>query len=210
MLKFRLFGYPVRVEWMFWVICALLGLSGGSNGPEQIYILLLWTVAVFVSILWHELGHAWARKKCRQPYSEIVLHGMGGYCAGPGNFTRKEQMFISAAGPAASLLLGGAVYLLMFTPGMSNRWAGTFVSIMLFTNIGWALFNLLPILPMDGGRIFEAFMANRKPSIVPKVGFVIATILAVMGMLSGNLWIAFLMGFMAYGNWQRMQQGNFR
>ncbi|MCK5923920.1 MAG: hypothetical protein KAG66_23500, partial [Methylococcales bacterium] len=64
---------------------------------------------------------------------------------------------------------------------------------------------LLPILPMDGGRIFEAFMANKKPSIVPKVGMVIAGLLAIWAISGSNIWMAFLFGYMAYSNWQRTQ-----
>ena len=63
---------------------------------------------------------------------------------------------------------------------------------------------------MDGGRIFEAYMANRNPSIVPKVGFVLAAAIAVLCLLTGQLFGTFLMGFMAYENWQRMQQRGIR
>src|SRR3954453_21612656 len=58
MLRFSIFGFPVTVHWMFWVVIAILG--GGldsGNGPKQFQALLLWMVAAFISILIHELGH---------------------------------------------------------------------------------------------------------------------------------------------------------
>ena len=53
-LNFQLFGIPVRVHPLFWLIAVLLGISGDPQPAE----ILLWVVAVFVSILVHELGHA--------------------------------------------------------------------------------------------------------------------------------------------------------
>jgi len=212
MLKFRLLGYPVRVEWMFWVLCALLGLGAMQTpGPDGLLLLAVWVSSLFISILWHELGHAQARKKFGQPYSEIVLHGIGGYCVGPGQFTRKQSMMISAAGPAATILLALGFYLLSHTPGVGqNFWLRHFVSTMWILNAFLAVINLLPILPMDGGRIFEAYMANRNPSIVPKVGFLLAHALAVLCLLTNHWFGTFLMAFKAYENWQRMQQRGIR
>ena len=79
MIKFKLFGFPVRIQWMFWLLCAFLGMrylqTGGRYGFVMLFIL---TGTVLVSILWHELGHALYRKKFGAPYSEITLWGMGG------------------------------------------------------------------------------------------------------------------------------------
>jgi len=206
MLRFRLFGYPVRIEWMFWVVCAILGMDLMQvPGPQGLGMMVLWVVIVLGSVLWHELGHAFARKKFGEPYSEISLHGFGGICSGPGRFTRHEQMAVSAAGPVASLLLGGMVWMIAQTPGaQASFWMHFFVGQMLWVNIGWAILNLLPIFPLDGGRIFEAFMANRKPSLVPKVGMLTAAVIAVFGLVGlGSIWMALLFGYLAYANWQR-------
>ncbi len=206
MFRFKLFGYPVRVEWMFWIVTGLLG-SGLMRvpGPKGLGMILIWVGVVFISILWHELGHAYARKRFRAPYSEIMLYGFGGLCGGPGHFTRREDMIISAAGPAAGLLLGGATWLITLSPGYADFWVHFFVRQMLWVNIWWSLVNLLPILPLDGGRIFEAFMANRNPPSVPKVGMIAAGLVAVYGLSQGRLYLAFMFGFLAYSNWQRTQ-----
>lgn len=206
MLQFRLFDYPVRIEWMFWVLCVLLGMNYlQESDPSGLGKFVLMTAVVLGSILWHELGHAWARKRSGAPWSEIILYGFGGLCGGPGHFTRGQSIAIAAAGPAASLLLGGLTWLLVFTPGIRNEWVAFFVGQMLWVNVGWAILNLLPILPLDGGRIFEGIVGPRHAALVPKVGFVLAIAIAVLGLVAGLLFSAVIFGMLAHGNWQRMR-----
>ncbi len=205
MLQFRLFGFPVRIEWMFWILCVLLGMPFlQQDGPVGLGRFALMTAIVLGSILWHELGHAWARQRSGAPWSEIVLYGFGGLCGGPGRFTRGQSISIAAAGPAASLLLGGLTWLLVLSPGMQNEWVRFFVGQMLWVNVGWAILNLLPILPLDGGRIFEGVLGPRHAALVPKVGFVLAIAMAVAGLLLlQSLFTAVIFGMLAHSNWQR-------
>lgn len=206
MLSFRLFGFPVRIEWMFWLLCVFLGMPFlQQDGPKALGQFVIMTAIVLVSILWHELGHAWARKHFRAPRSEILLYGFGGLCSGPGEFTRWESVIIAAAGPVASLLLGGLTLLIGFTPGMRDPWVNFFVGQMLWVNVGWAILNLLPILPLDGGQIFAGLMPDRHRALVPKVGFVLALVIAVLGLISGIFFTAVMFGLLAHGNWQRMK-----
>ncbi|MBL9157222.1 MAG: site-2 protease family protein [Verrucomicrobiales bacterium] len=212
MLSFRLFGFQVRIEWMFWLLCVLLGMPFlQQDGPKALGQFLMITAIVLGSILWHELGHAWARKYFRAPWSEILLYGFGGLCSGPGpsgrgRFTRWESVIIAAAGPAASLLLGGLTALILFTPGMQDPWVRFFVGQMLWVNVGWAILNLLPILPLDGGHIFSGLTPDRHRSIVPKVGFVLALVMAAVGLLIfQSFFTAVMFGLLAHGNWQRMK-----
>ncbi|MDF1815169.1 MAG: M50 family metallopeptidase, partial [Verrucomicrobiales bacterium] len=162
MIRFKLFGYPVTIQWMFWLMCAILGLNALSTpGQAGIIMLAILVGVVLVSILWHELGHALARKKVGSPYSEIVLHGFGGYCTGPGNFTRNQHIFVAFAGPLASFVLGGLVVLLAQSPVGGGMWVQYLIGQALWVNFGWGLMNLLPIYPLDGGQMFSAFMANK-------------------------------------------------
>ncbi len=108
-LNFVLFGFPVRVHPFFWLIALLLGLRGGDdNEPVSV---LIWVAAVFVSILVHELGHAFAiRRFGGQAW--ITLYGMGGLASSSdANRSPSAQIQISAAGPAAGFVLAGAVLL---------------------------------------------------------------------------------------------------
>jgi len=127
-LNFQVLGFPVRVHPLFWLVGLLLGFSGGGENAG-IY-LLIWFVALFTSILVHELGHAlMIRRFGRQAH--IVLYAMGGLAIegrprdsfGFSSFdpytpyqprarTPNEQILISAAGPGiqfvfAALIVGG-------------------------------------------------------------------------------------------------------
>ncbi|XZE22207.1 site-2 protease family protein [Pirellulaceae bacterium SH449] len=124
-VRFRLFGFPVRVTWLFWVVIAALGydrcLSLQSEYTIRGYeteftiILLLWVASGFLSILIHELGHTLAFRFFGIE-SHIVLYQMGGLAI-PGagllwarqgtrqRLTHGSNLIISAAGPAIQLLL---------------------------------------------------------------------------------------------------------
>jgi len=179
-----------------------------SGGPDGVIKALIVAAIVFGSILWHELGHAWARKKSGAPYSEIMLHGFGGVCSGPGTFTRGQSIFIAAAGPAASLALGFVIFLVapMTTANVSSELLGVFVFWMLWVNIGWAVLNLLPIFPLDGGQIFAGVAGPKNFKLVLWVGLILAATLALGSFLvTKQLFMAILFGLLAFGNWQRLQ-----
>ncbi len=204
MWRFRLFGYPVTVEWTFWVLSLLLGMSFmRMPGRAGAILTLMWVSVVFVSIIWHELGHALARKRFRAPYSEIKLYSFGGLCSGPGRFTRWESFFISAAGPITSLLLGAIAFGLGFAPGLSTFYGKFLISMLLMTNIYWAILNILPIYPLDGGQMFAAIMANKSQRIVYQVGMFTAVAVAIFSLMRGNLFGTLLFGSLAYSNFQR-------
>jgi Zn-dependent protease len=165
-LRFRLGSIPVRVRPFFWLGTLLLA----GLGPLEPMGIALWVLAVFVSILVHELGHALAfRYYGSQP--RIVLHGMGGLAAaesGYGAQSHRSSIVISAAGPGAQLLLAALIAGGLFAAGyqsplfgavigrgepIPNHLLAIFVFDLLVINVGWALVNLLPVHPLDGGQI---------------------------------------------------------
>ena len=231
MINFRLFGFPIQIQWMFWLICLFLGASAARTpGRDGLILLAMWIGVVLISILWHELGHGWAMKRYGGQNVNIVLHGFGGECRGLGRWTRTQDMIISFAGPLFSIILGAVVTAVFFKIAWvniqgnlnlipfvnlpidntnligQNKYLVEFVGAMIWVNFGWAVLNLFPIYPLDGGQIFNAYMANKKPSIVPIVGMVCAAALAIFGLVKlGSIWMAFLFGLLAYQNWQRSQ-----
>lgn len=207
MLSFRLFGFPVRVQWIFWVLCFLLGYRYlQRGGTEGMIFFLIVAAVVFGSILWHELGHAWARKRSGAPHSEIMLHGFGGLCSGPGQFTRGQHIFIAAAGPLASLALGAVTWVVSQTPVGENPLVRFTIGQMLWVNVGWALLNLLPIFPLDGGQIFAGIAGPKNLKIVLWIGIILAAAIAITAFLFlKSLWMLILFGLLAYSNWQRLQ-----
>ena len=184
-LRFSIAGIPVRVHPLFWLIALLLG-----SGSNNLLVILIWIVVVFVSILIHELGHAFAFRRYGQP-SHILLHFSGGltipesmpWGGGYANvsLSPNQQIFISLAGPLAGFLLaaltlfvgvgmGGEFHLttiLGFIPFpivyMSNSMLNQIFVTMLWVNIFWGIINLLPVYPLDGGHVSRYILLQRDP-----------------------------------------------
>lgn len=156
MPRWKLFsvgGHVVYLEPVFLVLVAILvfsGLTSAAELPEK----LLWIPVLFIGVLWHEFGHAVAIKRFGYGPSTIVLQGLGGVTINErrSDSSPGKSIIISLAGPLASLSLtlifGLAAF---FYPGQDLL--GSFFQMMAIINALWAVFNLLPISPMDGGHI---------------------------------------------------------
>ncbi|MEC5127800.1 M50 family metallopeptidase [Verrucomicrobiales bacterium BCK34] len=206
MVAFQLFNIPIRIQGMFWLLCLFIGMNylqaGGSKG---IGMFLIFGVSLFATVLWHELGHAWARKKNGAPHSEIVLHGFGGYCAGPGTFSRPQSIFISAAGPLANFVLAAAAFLLMHLPGTEGFWPRFALSTLITINLFLGILNLLPIFPMDGGQILANILGPKHTRTVFIIGLGLGGILAAFFLMTGNIFGGVIFGMLAFQNWKGMQ-----
>lgn len=137
----------VRVHPSFWLLAGLYGFSAGQGDPRK---MLVWVVVIGLSILAHELGHALTTVAFGSG-ADIELHGFGG-------LTRPRRALdlavwksgiITLAGCFVGLLLAGLAYLLL----RGHR--SLFLLALLQINLYWSLLNLLPIQPLDGGRLLE-------------------------------------------------------
>jgi Zn-dependent protease len=151
-LLFRLLGFPIRIDPSFLLIVALIGFDGSASR------LAVWVGLAVVSVLAHELGHALAARRMGATAS-ISLQGMGGLTrssrAEP--FSRGESALLSAAGPAAGILIGLPVlYAIAALDWPSWTMGGFALRTAAFTTLGWSALNLLPIVPLDGGRAVAA------------------------------------------------------
>jgi stage IV sporulation protein FB len=183
---FQLFGIRVRVSPFFWLMSLVLGwgiVEGFSKREDPDFNMgvafVIWILGVFLSILVHELGHAFAFRYFGVD-ADVVLYHFGGLAIPRSSLgfgrqmqlSSKEHIVVSAAGPAAQIALAiavGAVF-----------WAGGFLVInpvpfigrplliegnlpavaliilqlaLVYSSIWWALINLLPVYPLDGGQI---------------------------------------------------------
>jgi stage IV sporulation protein FB len=217
-LRFSILGIPVRVHPMFW----LVGLLLGSSTPE-ISLIATWVGCLFVSILVHELGHALSARSFGWP-PDIVLHGFGGfarYVPGAG-YTRRRAIWISFAGPLAGFGLFAIVFGLHLTlqAGLTEQqpWAMNLVSSSVgnsiqfailqleYINLVWGLVNLLPVFPLDGGRIcFELCDGRHSRSgqvRAYQIGMFAAGLVAFY-FANQRMYLAALMfGSLAYQNYQ--------
>ncbi len=178
-LHFVLLGVPVRVHPMFWLVSLLFGLNGARHDPT---LVLVWVLAVFVSILVHEMGHALTVRWCGyQPW--VTLYGMGGLASyQPGPRNPRNRILILLAGPGAGFLLAAVIVLLIRVMGheiafapedlpgvplefelFANSKLNEFIYDMLMINIFWGMVNLLPVLPLDGGQVAREVLDLQSP-----------------------------------------------
>ncbi len=184
--RFRLLGFPVHIDISFVIFVGILGFAQGFVVEE----LAIWLLLALVSVLLHELGHAvLARRTGAAP--AITLMAMGGVTTytPPRELSRLESLGISLAGPAVGLALGGLLLLVRpeeDPPGL----AGFALRAAIFTTLGWSLFNLLPIVPLDGGQALRELLPGNPVTRARRaciVSIVLAVVLTAVAMANG--WI---------------------
>ncbi len=166
-LNFHLGPFPVRVHPLHWLGLALMGQMAFRIGLD---VGLLWIACGFASILWHELGHAFAMRYYGSP-ARIQLIVFGGLAI-PSYQAQSpwRRMAIAAAGPAAGFVLLAIVWgSNQLVPWAKNIPAADGPSLLDFlyfflirVNLFWTLLNLLPIWPLDGSRILREALALRR------------------------------------------------
>jgi Zn-dependent protease len=116
-LRFRVFGFPVRVHPWFWVVAVILGLDRKNGTPPA--ELLLAVAVILISIVVHELGHAFAQRHFGgRP--RITLYGLGGLAScNDCDRSPRSQILISLAGPAAGFAAALLLLLLIKISGRS-------------------------------------------------------------------------------------------
>lgn len=206
----RLFGVPVRFHFTFILLLIFLLFIGvgqkQSGASTAIYI-----VALFASVLLHELGHTLVARHYGIRTIEIVMFPIGGVSRPEREPNPHEELWIALAGPMVNFLF--AIALLAWVASRQG-----FVSIMelrnptdanLFERIAFGnvllwLFNLLPAYPMDGGRILRSLLAFRRPKeeatrVAAGAGQLFAILMGLAGLLYGNFMLMFVALFVYLG-----------
>jgi stage IV sporulation protein FB len=199
-LRWRMFGIPVRVHPMFWLVGLFMGMSAAKLGLQYV---LIWVACVFASVLVHELGHVVMGMVFGQR-GRIVLYAFGGLAIGSNQMTsRWQRIAVSFAGPLAGFLFLAIVLGVAWlrNPGFFSVYLGYFqaclgipasqhnelrealataviphplevdaVAQLIFINLLWGLVNLLPVWPLDGGQICR----NVSEGISPENGLKIS------------------------------------
>lgn len=151
------FGIPVEIgQTLAFLILIFGGLTFTGGGS------ILWLVAVIAMILLiiylHELGHAWACRVQGIPVRRIVLHGGGGFCEQARSATAHQQEFIVAMGPIVNIGLWalGALALDWIGPrGIGGPYVYYYLSLFTLLNLMFFIFNMIPVQPLDGGRLLQ-------------------------------------------------------
>lgn len=154
--EFTVLGFPVRLEFSFFLVSGLLALG------RPVAFIISWIGVVLVSILVHELGHAVAFRFFGQR-ATIRLYAFGGLTYGSSStLNRGERIAVSLAGPLAAMAVLGVPAMIVQRDMVLTSWtAVVIVSDLKWVNIGWSIFNLLPLLPLDGGHVAEEILQAR-------------------------------------------------
>ncbi len=250
-LHFNVLGIPTRVTWGFWVAAIVLGWSycngwdysfsnSGIDSPGAPILLVIWSAAIFVSILVHELGHALVMKRFGMT-PRMVLYHFGGLAvannfgswngARRGALNARDSILISAAGPAAQIVLALLVYAIgrflqmrmeldwliedYFTiappdaPQPSSAAAFVMFNAIVTPSVLWALLNLLPIIPLDGGNIMlHTLVLSRNRDSQRNahlVSIFVSVLVAIYCFQTGDQMLALMCLVFAASNWQQLQ-----
>jgi Zn-dependent protease len=212
---FRLFGIDVWLHWS-WFVVALYEVQGGGRR----YSSLAWNVAeylcLFLIVTIHEFGHSLACRQVGGTAENIVLWPLGGvaYVSPP---QRPGAMLWSiAAGPLVNVALIPILFgtsLLAGALGLSRATSnlGQLIWTVAWINVVLLVFNVLPIYPLDGGKMFRSllwFVLGRGPSltVATVVGFLGVIGLVGLALVSHSPWTAILAVFMGMNCWAGFQQ----
>ncbi|QDW31416.1 site-2 protease family protein [Arthrobacter sp. KBS0702] len=231
----RIMGIPVVLAYSWFAIAAFTVIAYGPvlahNDPRlgatAYLVAFAYSVLLLISVLVHELAHALTARLYRWPTRKIVLNLWGGhtqfedFTASPG-----RSVLVAMAGPAANLVLAAGGWLLI-SGGQLTGVADTLANIFVWANLLIGVFNVLPGLPLDGGRLVESAVwkatgSHEKGTIAAGwAGRIIVIALAVwfvaLPLLSGNrpdtslMLITVLVGsFLWLGATASIQQARYR
>lgn len=190
----RIFGIQLAIHASFVLLLAWFGWEGwqvdGAAGMAWSMVLI---VAFFACVVLHELGHSLTARRYGVQTRRILLMPIGGM-AEMDRIPRRPsaELLITVAGPAVNFLIAAVLLVVMwgqlFAESESSGYGLKDLGFqLLVANILMGTFNLLPVFPMDGGRILRALLATRLPYLratwwAATVGKSLAGLLAVLAL----------------------------
>lgn len=217
----RIFGLPLRAHWSVPVLVLLIGYgldrrtlpqwTPGRSPAVYTAASVIGAALLVVSLVLHEAAHAVAARRRGVRVRDMTLWAMGGATRMDRPGTAPAALAVALAGPLTSLGLGGAA--LAAGAGLHAA-AGWALPSALLVWLGWAnltlgVFNLLPAVPLDGGRVLQAVLWRRtgdreRAELTAGRGGQVAGVLmvavgwaALLTGYSGGLWLSFVGLFVA-------------
>lgn len=211
----RVAGIEIGFNWSVLFLLALLmwtlatGIFPSTNpglGDNTYFAMaVIASLVFFASILLHELGHALQARRDGMQIDGITLWMFGGVARFAGMFPSAGAEFrIAIAGPIVSAVLGGGFVAAALIPGLPEP-ADAVCAWLGFTNLALLAFNLLPALPLDGGRMLRAALWHWRGDLrsatrlaagtgrilaIGMIGFGIAV--TAFGGTASGIWLAFV------------------
>ncbi|MFO7815312.1 MAG: site-2 protease family protein [Halanaerobiales bacterium] len=199
-LPFIAWAVSTNIEMM----AELMNISYGNMVVPDYFLGLIISIALFISVGLHELGHSFVARSRGNEINSITLMLLGGVAEiKEMSEEPQDELRISLVGPMVSLAVG--LTLVFIAQLISNIVSPDLHFIVLYLgelNIFLAIFNLIPAFPNDGGRVLRAFIARKRDfltatKIAVSVSKVIVFIFGVIGFFYGNF-ILILIAFFIY------------
>lgn len=199
---------PILIRPTFWILCLLIGWINAGSNPIGI---LIWVGIVFISVLFHELGHALtALLFGKHPRIELVALGGVTYHDSD-KLVAWKRFLIVLNGPLFGLALAILATILLFLPGLALF---PNVAIVLkwvqLVNFFWTAVNLLPVVPLDGGQLLRIILEKIFGLRGVQYAFLASTAIAVLLSLACFLYQSFLAGaffflfaYQGYESWKQ-------
>ncbi|MGD9691610.1 MAG: site-2 protease family protein [Phycisphaerales bacterium] len=218
------FGIRVRLHIVFIVFAGWFVLSSISRDAAGAVYTISSVAALFLLVLLHEFGHCFAARWVGGEATQIVLWPLGGLASVHVPHLWKPNLIVAVAGPAVNALLApvfgaalwvaGAKDAILFNPLNLSETLATLPSMWLVTlfyihaaNLMLLLFNLLlPIFPMDGGRVLQAVLWSRmgwraSMSAAALVGMIGSVALGVLGLMTDRWMVVIIALFTGTTCW---------
>ena len=206
MYEFAIGEHKIRFHVSFFLLLLLvIGRGYGFVGVS------IWMAVAFVSILVHELGHAYAAKRIGGTVEHIMLYGMGGITYWRGQWGNpaswRNRIFVSLAGPITGIVTGLVAYALLRSGAIgeaaasvpylpwnvpltlfarADLWVAFTLGAVVWVGFIWALFNLLPIGTLDGSKILGQILERQMPD---GRGYVLRARIGMGFALAGAVWM---------------------
>ena len=200
----------IRIQPIFWLL--LGGLSWLNTG--SLFPALLWAIVIFTSLVIHEYGHAFTARYFNQEAS-IELTGLGGVTTRRGPPLKRWQEFlIILNGPLAGFALAVLAYYAgkYIHPGYQSIWE-YLTTLYLYVNVFWTFLNLMPVQPLDGGRLLGVVLEGMWGLKGERLSYLISALFSATMTLFflWNQWLIaaalfILFGFESFRSWQALGQ----
>ncbi|HUY86608.1 MAG TPA: site-2 protease family protein [Acidimicrobiales bacterium] len=204
----RIAGVSIRLHWTFGLLIALVAASAAGGSSSQVVDLSVWIAVVFACVVLHELAHSIVARRRGATVLGILLLPIGGMSQLdrlPDN--PDDEFAIAIVGPLASFAIAGAAAIGAVAFG-SSLWppvltAGSWLGRIMWLNILLGAFNMLPALPMDGGRVLRARLSrHRNRSAATRIASQIARTIAYVMLVVGfffDFWLILIGIFVLLG-----------
>ncbi len=204
------FGIPLRFHFTFILLFAFL-VTISIAGSQTWVGNTVFIAALFASVFLHEMGHALVSRRYGIRTLEIVMFPIGGIARLEKTPGVREEFWIAIAGPAVNFVIAAGLFVYLVFTGqwlalseMTEATDFNMLQRISLGNLALGVFNLLPALPMDGGRVLRSLLARYRPEaaateLAARIGAGMAVAMGLFGLVTFNIFLLFIAFFVYLG-----------